>query len=128
MIALEEGESCELDDVKEDEKEIIDQLTDDQLKLAFMIGCTFNISGYRELDQKYYLCETCENIEKEEVVICYPCAKFCHKGHKMTRGSKGKRKKIVCSCGSNIFDIAPRNDKENPLIQIKGEDELPQNY
>ena len=60
------------------------------------------------------------------MIICLSCAEFCHAGHKLMKGKKGKRSRIVCSCGSNTFPDCPVNDKKNPLISILGQDNLPE--
>ena len=95
------------------------------LKQHIKIGCTYNITGFRELNQAFMLCETCEIITGEDVVVCLCCAEFCHKGHKMMKGNKGRKSRVVCSCGSNTFPKCPVNDQDNPLIKIKGPQSLP---
>ena len=41
------------------------------------------------------------------------------------KGNKGRRNRIVCSCGSNTFPECPTNDKGNPLADIQGAHTLP---
>jgi hypothetical protein len=119
LVALEDDESIPLEEIQPYQEEIINKLETERLKLAYMIGWTFNISGYRELEQSYYVCETCEYYEGEEVIVWYPCAMYCHYGHYLTTGNKGKRKKTVCSCGTNTFKYAPRNEAyDHPLKLI----------
>ena len=108
-----------------EEQEVVDQFSDNNQRIAYKIGCTHNITGFREFNQEYMLCETCEKITGEDVIVCLCCAEFCHAGHKLMKGNKGKRSRIVCSCGSNTFPECPVNDKDNPLIKIRGQDSLP---
>ena len=56
--ALEEGTNIKVTSKDKEEQEIIDQLHDQDAKTAYRIGCTFNITGFREFNQKYYMCET----------------------------------------------------------------------
>ena len=123
--ALERGEAIELEDLNYEEQEVVDQFSDNNQRIAYKIGCTHNITGFREFNQEYMLCETCEKITGEDVIVCLCCAEFCHAGHKLMKGNKGKRSRIVCSCGSNTFPECPVNDKDNPLIKIRGQDSLP---
>ena len=124
--ALEDGTNIEITSKDKEEQSVIDQLNDQDAKTAYRIGCTFNITGFREFNQKFYMCETCEAITGEDVIVCLSCVEFCHAGHKLMKGKKGKRSRIVCSCGSNTFPDCPVNDKKNPLIPILGQDKLPQ--
>ena len=36
-------------------------IEDDKYKVAANIGCTFNLGQYKEVNQIFYLCRTCEN-------------------------------------------------------------------
>ena len=124
--ALEKGDTIEFDNLTEDEQKVLDKLTDNDQKLAYKIGCTYNITGFRELNQEYMLCETCEETTGEDVIVCLCCKEFCHAGHRLMKGNKGKRNRVVCSCGSNTFLDCPVNDKGNSLAEIKGEGSLPE--
>ena len=124
MKALEENKKIEFDD-DDDKADIISKLGNNKAQTAYKIGCTYNITGSRELNQKYMLCETCEAITEEDVVVCLSCAEFCHKGHKLMKGNKGRKSRVVCSCGSNSFPNCPVNDKRNPLADIMGVHNLP---
>ena len=123
--ALERGDAIELEGLNEEEQKVIDKLSDNDQRIAYKVGCTYNITGFREFDQVYMLCETCEYTTGEDVIVCLCCAEFCHAGHRLMKGNKGKRSRVVCSCGSNTFPECPVNDKDNPLIKIRGQDSLP---
>ena len=125
MKALEAGENIDFETFEESEADVMKKLTNSDAKIAYKIGCTYNITGFRELNQQYMLCETCENITGEDVVVCLCCAEFCHSGHSLMKGNKGRRSRVVCSCGSNTFKDCPTNDKTNPLKDIIGSHNLP---
>ena len=125
MKALEASKKIEFDSIEEDKEDVMGKLTSKNAQTAYKIGCTYNITGFRELYQQYMLWETCEIITGEDVVVCLCCAEFCHKGHKLMKGNKGRRSRVVCSCGSNTFPDCPVNDKGNPLADIQGSHTLP---
>lgn len=124
--ALEGGKKVEFENLTDDESAVLQKLPNMDAQLAYKVGCTYNITGFRELNQQYMLCETCEEITGEDVVVCLCCAEFCHRGHRMMKGNKGRRGRVVCSCGSNIFPECPKSDQGNPLVNIKNADEIPQ--
>ena len=124
--ALERGDAIELEGLDEEQQEVVDKLSENDQRIAYKVGCTYNITGFREFDQEYMLCETCEQTTGEDVIVCLCCAEFCHAGHRLMKGNKGKRSRIVCSCGSNTFPDCPVNDIENPLIKIRGQETLPE--
>jgi antitoxin component of RelBE/YafQ-DinJ toxin-antitoxin module len=83
--ALENGDEIPLENLTEEEQKIISQLRDSDARTAYKIGCTYNITGFRELNQEFLLCESCEKTTGEDVVICLCCAEFCHKGHRLMK-------------------------------------------
>ena len=125
MKALSTGEKIDFDELDDDEAAVIPKLSNSDAQVAYKIGCTYNITKFRELNQEYMLCETCETFTGEDVVVCLCCAEFCHQGHRMMKGNKGRKGRVVCSCGSNIFPDCPKSDKGNPLVNIKGEQHIP---
>ena len=44
----------------------------------------------------------------------------------MMKGNKGRRGRVICSCGSNIFPDCRKSDKGNPLVDIKGAQNIPE--
>ena len=70
MRALENGDRIELDVLNDDEAEVIPKLGQGDPQTAYKIGCTYNITKFRELNQQYLLCETCEATTGEDVVVC----------------------------------------------------------
>lgn len=56
--ALERGDEIPLENLTEEEQKIISQLRSRDSKTAFKIGCTYNITGFRELNQEFMYCES----------------------------------------------------------------------
>jgi len=55
MKALENGNNVVFKDIKEEEEKVMNALSKMDAKIAYKIGCTYNITGFRELNQQYML-------------------------------------------------------------------------
>ncbi len=58
--------------------------------IGYKIGCTFGIGLFKKFSQPFFICTQCnENLEDETLEICFVCAFFCHRGHKLRVGNYG---------------------------------------
>lgn len=71
---------------------------------SHVIGsCTAASTEKKYVEQNYFICYDCFDVEayrnKNGVApcICYPCAKHCHNGHKLSKIIHGK---AFCDCGT----------------------------
>ena len=55
MKALENGDNVVFKEIKEEEEKVMNALNKMDAKIAYKIGCTYNITGFRELNQQYML-------------------------------------------------------------------------
>ena len=55
MKALEASKKIEFDSIEEDKEDVMGKLTSKNAQTAYKIGCTYNITGFRELYQQYML-------------------------------------------------------------------------
>lgn len=64
--------------------------------------CTASTKRKQFVNQNFYICYDCFDVENyrstnnAEPIICYPCAKQCHKGHRLSKMINGK---AFCDCG-----------------------------
>lgn len=98
LKALNEDSKIELEDEDDENEEtnVIKKLNTNKHKIAYKIGCTVNIANEYEFKQKYFECETCKAVANRPVVVCHPCAEFCHAGHKLIL-PKSPEYKVLCS-------------------------------
>ena len=45
------------------------------------IGCLVNIASNKLIEMKFMVCKTCSSKVNANVIVCIPCALFCHSKH-----------------------------------------------
>lgn len=94
------------EELKRMEKEGTSKLkvSDRTMQILKSVGCTFQATVFREMNQLSYICKSCFPDSKNALTVCYICAVVCHAGHELEVANLGEMKLSLCCCGSGALE------------------------